>query len=112
MDVNQDPLNLRKDLRVGSFNTGTLKASWRIEKACFLACKHKIDMLCVQEHRIRVPAYADTTPYQSSLEGGWLFCHASARQDLAHGGVGDLLSPKLAPVLEGSLWLSLNALCS
>ena len=101
MGLNQDPLNLRKDLRVGSFNTRTLKASWRLEEACFLASKREIDILCIQEHRIRVPASAETTPHQRSLEGGWLFCHASARQDLAHGGVGVLLSPKLAPLLEG-----------
>ena len=99
--LNQDPLNLRKDLRVGSFNTRTLKASWRLEEACYLASKRKIDILCVQEHRIRVPASAETTPHQRNLEGGWLFCHASARQDLAHGGVGVLLSPKLIPLLEG-----------
>ncbi len=38
-----------------------------------------------------------------SLEGAWCFCHASARQDSARGGVGVLLSPKLVPLLEAQL---------
>ncbi len=84
--LNQDPLNLRKDLRVGSFNTRTLKASWRLEEACFLACKRKIDILCVQEHRIRVPASDETTPYQRSLEGGYSVTPARFRNSvIAHG---------------------------
>ena len=52
--LNRDSFNLRKDVRVCTFNTRTLKDDWRLEEACHLAFKRQIDILCVQEHRIRV----------------------------------------------------------
>ena len=69
VDLNRRPLNLRKDFRVGTLNTRTLKDSWRLEEACKLASKRSLDLLCVQEHRI-----APTSPEQTSatrqLDGG------------------------------------------
>ena len=84
--LNRDSLNLRKDLRVGTLNTRTLKDAWRVEEACRLASKRSIDLLCVQEHRIRIPETTETGHHVRHLEGGWAHCLASAG-DGAHGGV-------------------------
>jgi hypothetical protein len=53
--LNRDPLNLRDDLRVATLNTRTLKAKLKRGEACVLATKRRLDILCVQEHRIRIP---------------------------------------------------------
>ena len=101
MDLNRDSINLRKDLRVCTLNTRTLVDPSRVEEVCAFAAKRDIDILCVQEHRIQVKSTASDQVHSRALEGGWLFCFASAGEN-AHGGVGVFLSPKLSPLLEGS----------
>ena len=101
VDVNRDSINLRKDLRVCTLNTRTLVDPSRVEEVCAFAAKRDIEVLCVQEHRIQVKSTASDQVHSRALEGGWLFCFASAGEN-AHEGVGVLLSPKLSPLLEGS----------
>ena len=98
VDLNQVSVNLRKDLRVGTLNTRTLKDPWRLEEACHLARKREIDILCVQEHRIHVSGAPPLQPHTQLLEGDWVFCFASAEVS-GHGGVGVLLSPKIKHLL-------------
>ena len=101
VDLNRKPLNLRKDFRVATLNTRTLKDAWRLEEACHLASKRSLDVLCVQEHRI-APTSHDQTAATRQLDGGWTFHFAPASGERAHGGVGVLLSPRLSLLVESA----------
>ena len=75
VDLNRNSVNLRKEIRVGTLNTRSLRMDWQVEEACALATKRSIDILCIQEHRIRVPESPADTPHSKVLEAWVFFFH-------------------------------------
>jgi hypothetical protein len=74
-----------RHIRVATFNTRTLKDSWRLSELCWLALHLGIAVLAIQEHRRVTNASAEPG-------NGWhLIANPASPQGV--GGIGFLLSP-------------------
>ncbi len=86
-------LKCKRTLLVSTFNTRTLSSISQISELVASAISQKIDIICIQEHRI----HHDTTPLMyHDLERKWTLITSSATKNSGNstiGGVGLLLSP-------------------
>jgi hypothetical protein len=92
----------RRALRIATLNTTTLKQRWsetpvknsRLDALVNFAEHRNLELVCVQEHRIRIPGEETKREVRDIPIGRWKFVFTSA-DARGNGGVGILIAPHL-----------------
>lgn len=83
-------------LSIASFNCRTLSSIYRQSELVKLCIGTSLDIVALQEHRIRLDEGSGTCILEAG--SGWIYLLSSASAS-GHGGVGFLVCPKLAPLI-------------
>ena len=92
-------LNCKQTLQIATFNVRTLNRIGQLPELIALAVEHKIDIICIQEHRC---THAEDIKYHET-GNGWSLVTVPAWKNsvnAAVGGVGLLIGPRALKTLN------------
>jgi hypothetical protein len=90
-DTSNPIISPRKSSFVGTLNTRTLKAQWKLYELVIYCQHNQINLLAIQEHRRYFQTNADDDPIRRLHVGHeWWFVYTSATES-GFGGVGFLM---------------------
>ena len=92
-------LKCKQTLQIATFNVRTLNRIGQLPELIALAEEHKIDIICIQEHRY---THTEDIKYHET-DNGWLLVTVSAWKNsvnAAVGGVGLLIGPRALKTLN------------
>ena len=98
-ELKQKLLKCKQTIQIATFNVRTLNRIGQLPELTALAVEHKIDIICIQEHRYTHPEdikYHDTG-------NGWTLATVSAWKNPVNamvGGVGMLIGPRALKTLN------------
>ena len=94
-ELKQTLLKCKQTMQIATFNVRTLNRIGQLPELTASAGEHKIDIICIQEHR-----YTHTEDIKYHETGnGWMLVTGSAWKNSVNasvGGVGMLIGPKSA----------------
>ena len=89
-------LKCKQTLQIATFNVRTLSRISQLPELIASAVDHKIDIICIQEHR-----YTHTEDIKYHETGnGWTLITVSAWKNSAAGGIGMLIGPRALKTLN------------
>ena len=98
-ELNQKQLKCKQTLQIATFNIRTLNRIGQLPELTASAVEHKIDIICIQEHR-----YTHTEDIKYHETGnGWMLVTVSSWKNFVNasvGGVGMLIGPRALKTLN------------
>ena len=98
-ELNQKQLKCKQTLQIATFNVRTLNRIGQLPELTASAVEHKIDIICIQEHR-----YTHTEDIKYHETGnGWMLVTVSSWKNFVNasvGGVGMLIGPRALKTLN------------
>ena len=98
-ELNQKLLKCKQTIQIATFNVRTLNRIGQLPELTASAVEHKIDIICIQEHR-----YTHTEDIKYHETGnGWMLVTVSAWKNSVNasvGGVGMLIGPRALKTLN------------
>ena len=99
-ELKQTLLKCKQTIQIATFNVRTLNRIGQLPELTASAVEHKIDIICIQEHR-----YTHTEDIKYHETGnGWMLVTVSAWKNSVNasvGGVGMLIGPRAQKTLNG-----------
>ena len=99
LKLKQKLLKCKQTIQIATFNVRTLNRIGQLSELTASAVEHKIDIICIQEHR-----YTHTEDIKYHETGnGWMLVTVSAWKNSVNasvGGVGILLGPRALKTLN------------
>ena len=95
----QKLLKCKQTIQIATFNVRTLNRISQLPELTALALEHKIDIICIQEHRY---THTENIKYHDT-GNGWMLATVSAWKNSVNatvGGVGMLLGPRVLKTLN------------
>jgi len=99
-NLTKSVISPRKLTFIGTLNTRSLKAKWKLYELVNYCMKNRIKILAIQEHRIYFDAINGELFRKQNLGGGWWFIYSTA-SSAGVGGVGFILSSEVYSNLRG-----------
>ena len=99
LKLKQKLLKCKQTIQIATFNVRTLKRIGQLPELTALAVEHKIDIICIQEHRY---THTEDIGYHET-GNGWTLVTVSAWKNSVNasvGGIGMLIRPTALKTLE------------
>ena len=99
LKLKQKLLKCKQTIQIATFNDRTLNRIGQLPKLTASAVEHKIDIICIQEHRY---THTEDTKYHET-GNGWTLVTVSAWKNSVNasvGGLGMLIGPKALKTLN------------
>ena len=98
-DLKQKLLKCKQAIQIATFNVRTLNRIGQLPELTTSAVEHKIDIICIQEHRC---THTEDIKYNKT-GNGWTLATVSALKNSVNatvGGVGMLIGPRALKILK------------